>query len=67
MKREPRRPAGVDREERVLYSLMVLIGAIPVTLTLASGTRFGVQATLGLLMALWGLVGLVRGSRARRT
>jgi hypothetical protein len=66
MKRVPRRPAGMAREERVLYSLMVLIGAIPVTLTLASGTRFGVQATLGLLMTLWGLVGLIRGSCARR-
>lgn len=55
---EPRKRVADDREEYVLCGLLVTIGAIPAVLALASGTRFGVQATLGLLMALWGLAGL---------
>jgi peptidoglycan/LPS O-acetylase OafA/YrhL len=57
-------------EELILYGLLVVIGAIPAVLTLASGASFGVDATLGLLMvcagALGGIAYLWR-TRRRRT
>lgn len=42
-------------EERVLYAILCAVGAIPIAL-LRGG--FGVEASLGLLMALAGLAGL---------
>jgi hypothetical protein len=44
-------------EELVLYALLVLIGAIPVIITVAQRTTFGVEATVGLLMVAAGLLG----------
>jgi hypothetical protein len=44
-------------EELILYGLLVVIGAIPVVLTLASGGSFDVNATLGLLMICGGALG----------
>jgi hypothetical protein len=49
----------------MLCGLLITIGVIPVVLALASGTRFGVQATLGLMMVLWGLAGLGTLCRVR--
>jgi len=62
---EPREPAIEDREDRVLYGLLVMIGVIPVVLALASGGGFDVQATLGLVMAALGLAGLATSRRIR--
>ena len=62
-------------EELILYGLLVVIGAIPVVLTLASGGSFDVNATLGLLMISFGALGAIaytirirrsRGGGARR-
>jgi uncharacterized membrane protein YdjX (TVP38/TMEM64 family) len=44
-------------EELILYALLVAIGAIPVVLALADGGRFGVEATIGLIMLCAGLLG----------
>ena len=55
---EPRKRVAENREEYVICGLLVAIGAIPVVFALASGSKFGAQATLGLMMVLWGAVGL---------
>jgi hypothetical protein len=54
-----------NREELVLHGLLAAIGAIPVAVALVSHERFGLDATLGLLMALVGAAGFVRQRRAR--
>jgi hypothetical protein len=53
-------------EERVLYAILCAVGAIPVAIALLRGGSFGVEATIGLLMALAGLAGLVAWPRAAR-
>jgi hypothetical protein len=58
-------PVVADREDRVLYTLLVLIGTIPVALAVKGGGGFDVQATLGLVMAALGLAGLVTTRRIR--
>lgn len=44
-------------EERVLYAVLCAVGAIPVAAALVHGS-FGVEATVGLGMALAGFAGL---------
>lgn len=44
-------------EELIIYSLLVVIGVIPGLIALVQRTVFGVEATLGLLMACAGVVG----------
>ena len=44
-------------EELILYGLLMLIGAIPVVIALAQQTAFGVEATIGIVMACAGLLG----------
>lgn len=46
-------------EELILYVALCAVGAIPAVTTLARGAAFGVEPTLGLLMVLAGLIGLV--------
>jgi hypothetical protein len=46
-------------EERIVYAALCLVGAIPVAVALAHGGAFGVEPTLGLIMALAGAVGLI--------
>jgi hypothetical protein len=50
---------GADRgEEAILYSSLVVIGLIPIEIALATGAKFGAEATIGILMVgagLWGL------------
>jgi hypothetical protein len=46
-------------EELVLYGLMVVIGAIPVVIAVVQRAAFGVEATLGLLMACAGVLGAI--------
>jgi hypothetical protein len=52
-------------EERVLYAILCAVGAIPVPIALLRG-GFGVEASLGLLMVLTGLAGLVASPRVDR-
>ncbi len=47
------------REELILYAVLVAVGAIPVTGTLAEHAGFGAEATLGLVLLLLGLAGLL--------
>jgi len=44
-------------EELIVYGLLLLIGAIPVAIAIAQHAKFGVEATLGLLMVCAGAVG----------
>jgi hypothetical protein len=55
-------PAPLD-EERLLYALLLAIGAIPVIVALVDHRTFGVDATLGLLMILAGTLGALAHSR----
>ncbi len=49
----------IDPEDAVLYGLMIFIGIIPVTIAAITREAFGFDATLGLMMVVAGLVGLV--------
>jgi len=69
----PFRPLPTDPEARstpseewILHAALCTVGAIPVVNALLRGGSFGVEATLGLLMALAGLAGLVASPRAAR-
>lgn len=54
-------------EELIIYCLFVVIGVIPALIALVQRTVFGVEATLGLMMACAGLVGtIVYSWRTRR-
>jgi hypothetical protein len=46
-------------EEPILYTLVALIGLIPVLIACARGDVLGVEFTLGALLVLVGVVGLV--------
>jgi len=61
-----REAAPAPSEERVLYAVLCAVGAIPVAIALLRGGGFGVEATLGLLMALAGLAGLLASARRAR-
>ena len=62
------RPAKPPAEELVLYALFILIGAIPVAIAVADDMRFGVEATIGLLLAGAGTIGTIaHGLRRRRS
>jgi hypothetical protein len=63
---EPNESSDRPPEELVLYGLLVVIGAIPVGLAVASGTRLGAPATLGLLMMFAGIIGVLVDARGRR-
>lgn len=49
----------IDPEDAVLYGLMIFIGIIPVLITALARDVFGFDATLGLMMVVLGIVGLV--------
>lgn len=46
-------------EELIIYGLLVVIGVIPGLIALVQRTVFGVEATLGLLMACAGVAGAI--------
>ena len=50
--------APADGEELVLYVALCVVGAIPVVVAAARGGAFGVEPTIGLMMAVAGLAGL---------
>ncbi|HET9987086.1 MAG TPA: hypothetical protein VFQ65_01165 [Kofleriaceae bacterium] len=55
-----------DREELIIYGLLIVIGALPVAIALVRRAIFGFDATFGLLMVLVGLVGVVVRLRPSR-
>jgi hypothetical protein len=55
--RPPPRPR-IDPEDLVLYGLLVVIGLIPVAITVLERWAFGFDATLGLIMVVTGIIGL---------
>lgn len=50
-------------EDLIFYSLLVVIGVIPAVIALLQRTIFGVEATLGLLMACAGVAGAIAHTR----
>jgi hypothetical protein len=46
-------------EELLIYGLLVVVGAIPVAMTLAQHGAFGSEATLGILMLGAGTLGAI--------
>jgi hypothetical protein len=63
--RELPRPGPERRpdEELAIYALLVVIGAIPVSVAALGSGGFGVHAVLGLVMMLLGANGLRRWYR----
>lgn len=58
----------VDPDDFILYALFVIIGLIPVVIALVDRAPFGFDATLGLMMAVVGIIGMVVArSRPRAT
>jgi hypothetical protein len=54
-----RAEAAAASEELVVYAALCVVGAIPVAVALAHGGAFGVEPTLGMLMAVAGVAGLI--------
>lgn len=57
-------PAAPPHEEVVIYGLAAAVGALPVTGALVHHTGFGNEATIGLVIAGLGLIGLAATARA---
>jgi hypothetical protein len=53
-------------EQLILYVLLAAVGLIPVVVTLEEGGNFGVEPTLGLVMLLAALIGLLQMWRVAR-
>ena len=53
-------------EELVIYSALCAIGAIPIASVVLGGGEFGVEATIGLVIALAGFTGVASRVAARR-
>ena len=51
--------ASPASEELVVYAALCVVGAIPVAVALGRGDAFGVEPTLGMLMAAAGVAGLI--------
>ena len=61
----PTRQPAVDPEGFILYGILAAIGAIPVVVALVERAEFGSDATLGLIMLVVGLVGMLATRWAR--
>lgn len=46
-------------EELIIYALLMITGAIPVTSAVQAGCRFGVEATIGAIMIGAGGLGVI--------
>jgi hypothetical protein len=53
------RAAKVLDEELIVYAALCVVGAIPVAIALSQDGAFGVEPTLGLLMGIAGIAGLI--------
>lgn len=47
-------------EELILYALLIVVGAIPLTSAVKAGDGIGVEATLGILMIGLGTIGVAQ-------
>jgi hypothetical protein len=63
--RPPSVDAVPDDDEQAIYGVVAAVGAIPLAIAIASGERFGVDATLGLVMVGAGVGGLWSTLRRR--
>jgi hypothetical protein len=57
---------GALGEELIFYVALCLVGAIPLATPIARGGAFGVEPTIGLLMVIAGIAGLLAAWRATR-
>jgi len=57
----------VHGEELIFYVALCVLGAIPVSLLIARGGAIGVEPTVGLMMIVAGLAGLIRAWRVARS
>ena len=46
-------------EELIIYTLLMITGAIPVSHALAAGGHVGVEPTIGALMIIAGVIGVI--------
>jgi hypothetical protein len=53
------REASPASEELIVYAALCVVGAIPIAVALGRGGAFGVEPTLGMLMALAGVAGVI--------
>lgn len=60
----PAAPAPV--EELVVYVALVLIGVLPIIGTVVQGGPMGVEPSIGFLMVLVGVLGLISARRTGR-
>jgi len=58
----PKLPPPDDRrgDDRLLAAVIAAIGAIPVATAVITGEAFGAEATVGLLLVVLGVIGLIR-------
>ena len=59
-------PGGALGEELIVYVALCVVGAIPLAPSIARGGAFGVEPTIGLLMVIAGLAGLIAAWRVAR-
>jgi hypothetical protein len=58
-----REAPSAPSEEWIVHAILCAVGAIPVVIAVLGG-GFGVEATVGLVMAVAGVAGLVASARA---
>jgi len=61
-----RRSTGALGEELIFYVALCVVGAIPLAKPIARGGAFGVEPTIGLLMVIAGITGLLAAWRVTR-
>ena len=61
--RDDRHGTSVPAEELIFYVALCVVGALPVASPIARGGAFGVEPTLGLMMVIAGIAGLVSAWR----
>ena len=61
----PEEPFGSQTEEVVLYTMLVIVGLIPVLTAIAGRERFGGDVTIGLSMIVVGFFALGIRDRIR--
>ncbi|MDB4959989.1 MAG: hypothetical protein JWO36_7558 [Myxococcales bacterium] len=54
-----KRETGPRTEEIIAYSILIIAGAIPVSIALRKGGDFGVEPTIGIILISLGILGFV--------
>ena len=60
------RSTGALGEELIFYVALCMVGAMPLASPIARGGAFGVEPTIGLLMVIAGIAGLLAAWRVTR-